>query len=180
MLSVEINVDGLNLNARQAFGLLQQIQPELARQTVSEMKTAAGPAIRSVQARIPEQPMRGWMHRGRTGWLTQNPRSAVRADFTRGRVNTSTRDTFPLLTIVQPTAAGAIFDLARNPQPPSRDRRGRRRTDTQNRAFVNNLATYGPPSRSMWPGVLAAIPEVEAALAVAVKSMETALNARLD
>lgn len=180
MIELSFDAAGVNLTAREAFTVLGQIAPELAAEARRDMIAAAQPAIASIRRFIPKLPMRGWDHKGRTSWTTRDPASAVRADFRKsGRVS---GDTFPLLTLVQPTPAGAIYDLAATPSAGGKDRTGRRRNPEQNRYFIANLNQWAvgqPRSRSMWPGTLQALPEIEAALRQTVARIEQTLNKEL-
>ena len=182
MIEVSFNAAGVQTTAREAIAILQRISPTLATEAKKDMAQAAAPALAAIRSRIPNTaPMSGWAHRSRSGWSARNPQTAVRVEYTRPRK--LDRDQFALITMVQPTAAGTIYDLAANTRTaPFRDRSGRLRSQGQQEKFISNLNRHGTPSprsRAMWPGTLAALPDVESALTDTVKRVEEILNREL-
>ena len=160
----------------QVLKKLGDINPELRKAAQAEIMAAAQPAINSVLALLPAKaPMSGWT-RSRTfpRWDSAQVRAAVVARKRRSGSDRS-KDLIPLLSVVQTDRAGAIYDMAMEPQP------GRTPARYKNNVqFVNNLrGRHGSASRAMWPGVLAAVPVVERALQTAVEQMERQLNGEL-
>lgn len=152
---------------------LADIAPELRKAAQAEIMSAAQPAINSVVALLPSQsPMSGWA-RSRTfpRWDSTSVRAGVKVRRRRSGSDRN-RDIIPLLSVIQMDRAGAIYDLAMEAQPARSPQRFRK-----NQQFVTNLKTrHGTASRSMWPGVLAAVPAVENALRDAVRNMERTIN----
>lgn len=155
---------------------LADIGPELRKAAQAEIMSAAQPAVNSVVALIPSKPpMSGWA-RSRTfpRWDSTSARTGVKVRRRRSGSDRN-RDIIPLLSVVQTDRAGAIYDMAMEAQPARTPARSRK-----NVQFVNNLkGRHGSSSRSMWPGVLAAVPAVEAALRDAVRNMERTINGDL-
>lgn len=147
---------------------LRQIDPELRKEAAREIRAIGRSVAADAKAQIPEAPLSGWSHAGRTGFRPAEVRRGVTAKvkFSAKR----TRDTIPLLTLHQKSAAGEIFDMA-----------GRKSSgDTaQGRAMIRALnSRSGRASRYMWPTVERNLPRVERSLAEAAAKMARTINER--
>lgn len=166
MASVTADVQGIPDMLR----ALREIDPELRKEAAREIRNVAKPIAVAAKARIPDTPLSGWVHNGRTGWSAGMVRRGVstRVKFSAKR----TQDTIPLVTLRQKTPAGEIFDMA-----------GRRSSGSrpQGQAMIRNLnARHGRASRGMWPTVEAFQPQIIAGLRDAVRNMERTINERTE
>jgi hypothetical protein len=161
---------------RETMAVLKQIDPTLQRQAVKNVKIAAESIVQDARSRIPAIPT--GTTRGRPNWnqwtgnRSWNPsevrrgiKSRVRATRGRGQYDR------PLVSVVQSSAAGAIYDMAGKTRKFTRGPQGE--------AFNRALSRNGPASRSMWPALEAKIDEVNRSMDEAVKEMEHEINARL-
>ena len=168
----EYDVQGI----RETMAVLKQIDPTLQRQAVKNVKNAAESVVQEARGRIPAVPT--GVRRGRPNWNRWSGRDWDPAQVRRG-IKTRVRATRgkgpydrPLVSIIQSSAAGAIFDMA--------GKTGQFTRSAQGQAFNRALSAYsGRPSRSMWPALEAKIDEVNRAMDEAVKEMEHEVNARL-
>lgn len=170
-VDVRIEVDGL----AQALKSLQKLDPELRKQVVKGMKQAAAPLEAAARSMIPtEKPLTNW-YNWRGGWDQAQVRKSVKVAFRLGRVKGQERDVFPLLTLRQTNAAGVIYDIAGRSFP-GRGSEGAAR----GRAMVDKLATYGTPSRYMWPAVERNIDKVTSALEDVIGTVSQRITAELE
>jgi hypothetical protein len=160
---------------RETMAVLKQIDPALQRQAVKNVKIAAESVVQEARSRIPQVPT--GVRRGTPNWNRWSGRDWDPASVRRG-IKTRVRATRgrgkydrPLVSIVQSSAAGAIYDMAGKTRKFTRGPQGE--------AFNRALSRNGSASRSMWPALEAKIDEVNRSMDAAVKEMEHEINARL-
>lgn len=164
MSTITLKVDGVASVIRQ----LGQIDPELRKAATHRMRSVAEPVAARARGFIPTAtPLSGWARSKRLGWSSARVKAGIKPRVST-RANRSSQ--IGLLSVVQTNPAGAMFDMA--------GKRGG--TSPKGQQFVKSLAERtGQPSRSMWPGVQAAMPLVEDQLRAAVGDLEDTLNAVL-
>lgn len=128
---------------KETLKALKQIDPELRKQAVKEMRTAAQPLVTEVRAGMPQQPLNGWKEEGELGWRENKVKQTVKLKFGGRKVRGQGGNQYPLLRLIIGSPAGAAFDKA--------GRRNAPRTP-QGRSFIDALdAKYGQASRRAWP-----------------------------
>lgn len=158
------------VGVRDTLAKLKKVEPKLRRQVTSQMRRAAKPVQRGIQNQIPTQtPMSGWTS-GRYGFDGGAARKGVKIK-AGGRASRK-KSVWPLLSIEQRNAGGAVFDMA-----------GRRSSGNtpSGRAFIRTLnARHGRASRSMWKGAEAKLPEVQKEVLRALATASKSINRELD
>jgi hypothetical protein len=164
---------------RRTVLILKDIDPALGRAANKSMKKAAEPMVQDARSRIPEVPT-GTSPTGRPNWGTwggSSDRSWSASAAKRGivskvnvRKGRGAHDRV-LFSMIQRSAAGAIFDYAGSS--------GSRTKGPRGAAFNSALSRHGGASRSMWPAAEAKLPMVMSGLDAAVSDMEKEINARL-
>lgn len=171
-------MDGVTAESiRDTMRVLKEIDPALQREAVKNVKKAAESVVLEARSRIPSVPT-GTSRSGKPNWgQWAGGRSWSESDAKRG-IKTRVRATKgkgqydrPLVSVVQTSAAGAIFDMAGKTRAYTKGPRGE--------AFNRALGRNGRASRSMWPALEAKIGEVNTAMDNAVRDMERDINARL-
>jgi hypothetical protein len=143
----------------EALKALQKVDPELRKETVKGMKKAAQPIESAARSLVPDQkPLTNW-YGWKGGYDAGAIRKAIKVAFRGGKVKGMAGDVFPLLTLRQTNAAGAIFDIAGRSFP-GRGSEGQAR----GAAMVAKLDQVARASRSMWPAVERNMNEVTSAL----------------
>lgn len=122
---------------------LSKMEPELAKAARAQLKAAAAPLVQNARSNVPTKAPLSGFTRGRLRWSPRT-RNRITAKVSTGRVGKGKRRRIDLIKVVQPDAAGVVFDMA-----------GKRPAKTAaGAAMVRNLnARYGQPSRSMWRNV---------------------------
>jgi hypothetical protein len=161
--------------AERTLKLLKELDPKLRRQTNRTIRKAAAPLVDGVRARLPGVALSNWTT-GRYVYVGDEAARGVGVSIgkARGRTTMSAGrqvSTWPLISVSQRIAGGAVFDMA-----------GRRSQgqSPQGRAFIRNLSErYGAASRSMWPGVEGEIDSVRATVLEAVQNVAKEMNRQL-
>lgn len=169
-ISVALEYNGLAATLK----TLRHVDPELRKQTMREMKTAAKPMQATARALFPAaEPLNNWGN-WRGGYDISRVRSGVKVSFKGTRARN--RDVIPLLTLRQVNAAGVIFDMAGRKKGKGRGsenkKRGREMIDKLNRSGAD-------ASRAMWPAAEKHLPGVRRDLERAVESMTATINREL-
>lgn len=155
-VQVSIEVDGM----ADALAHLKDVDPELRKQVVKAMKSAAAPAQRNVRGLLPNAtPLSNWgtWPRG----LGYDGSKAKRGVKISHRAKARPGRTIPVVAIKSTDAGAMIYDMAGRTSPGK---------TAQARAFIRNLnRLHGRASRSVWPGVTAAMPEIERGIDQAVE-----------
>lgn len=156
---------------REALAELRKLSPEARREAVSKVKAASGPLVAEARKPYPGfTPLRGWgagQNGGRLGYVPSKVAKGVQVQV--GGRTPRGADSFPVVTLIQRDAGGALFDIAglRGGSRPGRN--------GPNPTFIRALeANYGKAQRGMWrnirqireigyQGILAACNEVAAA-----------------
>lgn len=153
------------VGARETLAALKKLDPELRKQTVREIKTAGRPVLATARSLVPPRAMSGWgpNNWGERAW--DDPARTLKVRF-GGRARKK-RQQWPLLTLKQEGAAGAIYDMA--------GKQGGNGTP-QSRQFLANVARFGAPSRTVWPAVERNKDAAEATIVAALRKAETTIN----
>lgn len=167
----------LDASIRHAVDMLKLIDPTLMRAAVKPLKVAANIVATDARSRIPDVPTgvapSGRPRWGKWGgssdksWDTGKARSGIKVQFRASRKNSEMQR--PLVSIVETNPAGAVADMAGSS--------GSATKGAQGLAF--NARLGGNRSRYMWPAMESKMTDVDAALEVAVREMESTINARL-
>lgn len=154
---------------RETLAALKSIDKKLERESRKRMRAAVAPLQNAARALIPsDPPMSGWT-RGRYAFDGAKAKSGVKV-VVGGRAAKG-KNVWPLVTMNQTNAAGAIYDMA-----------GRRSggSSASGRQFIANLNRHGRASRSMWkaaegPG----LKDVQKQVVEAVNDASKAVNAEI-
>ncbi len=152
----------------EALKVLAKADPELRKAVIKDMKAAAQPLEAAARALIPARPLRNWYNwpRGEGDWNQTRAQKGIKVAVRTGKVKGKSGDHFPLLSLRQTDAQGAIYEIAGRTYP-SKRAEGEARGDN----MVNKLNTFGQASRTLWPTVERGMPGVEAALLAAIDRM---------
>ena len=147
---------------------LRDLDPKLRRETRKNIRNAAKPLQSAAKALVPaETPMSGWTS-GRYAFTGAAKAGVKTSISTRGR---KSRTTWPLVTLKQTNAGGAVFDMA--------GRRSNGKT-AQGRQFIANLRNrHGRASRSMWRAAEAELPNIRKNVEQAVEKAARLTNTEL-
>lgn len=169
-VDTRIEVEGL----AEALKTLQTVDPELRKEVIKGMKVAAAPLEASARALVPDsRPLTNW-YGWKGGWDSVAAKKGIKVAFRGGRVKGQTQDVFPLLTLRQTNAVGAIYDIAGRSFPGRGSEGGAR-----GRAMVDKLAENGPASRTMWPAAEKQMPAVMSALEDVIDTVSKRINQEL-
>ena len=120
---------------------LRKLDPELRKQFNRDVKAIAKPVVDAAKSEYPAMPLSGmtraWSQRGRElfPWSNSDVRKGVKVKIDTKRTAVAT------IKIQQINPAAAIYELA-----------GKRASNPQGRAFINNLeARFGRAQRVLWP-----------------------------
>lgn len=170
-VDVRIRVNGL----AQALKTLETLDPELRKEVVRGMKKAASPILATARSLVPDgQVLTNW-YGWRGGWNTQSVRKDIKVAFRGGRVRGEERDVFPLLTLRQTNAAGAIYDIAGRSFP-GRGSEG----DVRGYMMIRKMDTFARPSRYMWPAVERNMTTVTGELESVIETVSNRITAELE
>lgn len=156
--------------------MLKDVDPDLRKQAIKELKGAAAPLQAAARELIPDsRPLTNWYNwpkRGKnTGWDSAQAKRGVKVAFRSGRVRGQTRDVFPLLTLIQSNPAGAIYDIA------GRSTRGK---TVAGQNFIIGLEREGgKASRTMWPAVEKNVGRIEGDVEQAAERIMDAATRKL-
>jgi len=105
-ISTKVEVDGAAATIR----VLGQIDPELRKQAIKEIKSAGDAIVLEARSLVPAvKPLTNW-YNWKGGWNSNKVRRGIKVAY-RGSAQRD-RNTIDLLTIRQSDPAGAIFELA--------------------------------------------------------------------
>lgn len=146
----------------QALRILRDVDPELRKQAVDEIKSATGPLVQAARARVPETAATGWKKTGRTGFSAGRVRNSIRTQFRSSQRRGANR--FTLVRVRMTNAGGQIFATAGTASSG--------RTDS-GRALIDYLNRHhGKGPRIMWPAAEEELPTVTRAVQQAVLRVE--------
>jgi hypothetical protein len=169
-VDTRIEVTGL----AEALKTLQKVDPELRKEVIKGMKVATSPLEAAARSLVPEaRPLTNW-YGWKGGYQASAVRKGIKVAFRGGKVRGQDRDVFPLLTLRQTNAAGAIFDIAGRSFPGRGAEGGARGA-----AMVAKLNETANPSRSMWPAVERNMPVVMQALEGVIDTVSGRINKEL-
>lgn len=178
------------VGVKEMFALLKTTDKKLVRQTQAAMRTAASPLVAQARSITPAvAPLSGWAHNGRVGWKQSDVMSGLKVSIGGARVGT----TWPLLRLVQKSAAGQIYDLAGRGNYTGRESKSKaysgrpngHRLNGQGRAMVANLPNLGyikgsKYSRVVFPAFVASRRDVTAALLEALDKVAADMNHEIE
>jgi hypothetical protein len=162
----------------QLLSQLGRIDPALKRATVARMKQAAAPMVAEAKSLVPEaSPLNNWGG-WKGGWDAREVRKGIKVTYKGPTKRDRDRETFPLLTLRNMSAAGSIVDIAGraggNGKGSEGANRGRQMISKINRETGRNA------SRIAWLAAERHLPEVQKLVEDAIKDMEQAIQARVD
>ena len=175
--------DAVQYDVTRLMSALGKIDPALRRATQAKMKLAAKPMVAEARSLVPEDSGLNW---GR--WTTpkgseigaydaKKIRRGIKVTYKGPSKRDRGKEIFPLLTLQNTDAGGAIFDIAGKANGAGKGSENRRR----GRAMIAKLrADNGHASRVVWRAAERHLPTVQRGVADAIKDMEEAIQARID
>ena len=162
-----------------AIKTLGKVDPELKKQLVKEMKTAADPLVALARSLVPDAtPLSGWGN-WKGGWNTAKVRRGIKVS----QRNTAQRgtggkreETIRLLALISSSAPGAIYDMAGRAGGGGR---GSENAD-RGRAMIEKLDEIDRSSRTLWPAAERKLGDVQKAVRDAIEEMEQTLQKELE
>ena len=178
-ISTTIEVDGAAASIR----VLGQIEPQLRKQAIKEIKSAGDAIVQEARSLVPTvKPLTNW-YNWKGGFIPAKVRRGIKVAY-RGSAQRD-RNTIDLLTVRQTDPAGAIFELAGF-------RNGSKGGDGSpvpgaGRVFIEQLrkgerdgATWQPKARrTLWPAIARHRDEVREAVQTAVDNVIKTTNRKL-
>jgi len=164
---VEMKVEVVGV--AEALKTLAKVDPELRKAVIKDMKAAAGPLESAARAGVPARPLTNW-YGWRGGFDKSKAQKGIKVAFRGGKVKGKGGDHFPLLSLRQTNAGGAIFEMA-----------GRKSSGVGSGVpMIEKLNTFGEASRTLWPSVENNFGAVESALETAINNMSDELTKMLE
>lgn len=162
-----------------AIRTLGKVDPELKKELVKSMKSAADPLVAEARSLVPSsKPLTNWY-----GWKGGFDSGKVRRGIKVSQRNTAQKgksgkkeERIRLLSLVSTSAAGAIYDMAGKADGHGKGSEGAER----GRAMIAKLDENGKASRTLWPAAEKKLPEVQDAVREAIAAMEETLNKELE
>lgn len=150
---------------RETLAALKKLEPKLQRSARKQMRDAVGPLQSLARSKLADQPLSGWKY-GRYAYDHSSASAGVKVRV--GGAASARRSVWPLVTMTQTNAGGAVFDIA-----------GRRSqgNSPQGRAFIAGLNRYGQASRSMWAAAEEGIEDVRENVLKAIDEASRQVNA---
>lgn len=146
---------------RETMAMLKEIDPELRKECLKEIRRAAKPMADAISRNLPSSPpLRGMDNLGRLGWHS--------ADIWKikvvvgGRRNVK-KDVWPLVSLKIVSPVGTLFDMA-----------GRKSSNPLARAL--GAAGFGDASRAAWRTEAQLSKETSEAIRESIKKMSARLN----
>jgi len=190
-LTLEMLNDAVQYDVTRLMSALGKIDPALRRATQAKMKLAAKPMVAEARSLVPENSGLNWGN-----WTTDAPelgkagtgrvigtydakkiRRGIKVTYKGPSKRDRGKEIFPLLTLQNTDAGGAIFDIAGKANGAGKGSENRRR----GRAMIAKLrAENGRASRVVWRAAERHLPTVQRGVADAIKDMEEAIQARID
>jgi hypothetical protein len=157
----------------EALKALAKADPELRKAVIKDMKAAAAPLETAARAGVPARPLTNWYGwpRGEGDWNQSKAQKGIKVAFRAGGVKGKDKTTFPLLTLRQTNAQGAIFEMAGRRFPGKRSEGAERGAQ-----MVAKLDSFGMASRTLWPTVERNMPLIEAQLTQVISSMSDVIT----
>jgi hypothetical protein len=158
----------------EALKTLAKVDPELRKAVIKDMKTAAAPLESAARQNIPARPLTNW-YGWKGGFDQGKAQKGIKVAFRGGKVRGKGGDHFPLLSLRQTNAGGAIFEMAGRAGGSGKGSEGAGR----GQAMIRKLNESGQASRTLWPAVERNFGVVESALKGAVNNMSSELSKML-
>lgn len=157
----------------EALKVLAKADPELRKAVIKDLKAAAAPLESAARALIPARPLTNWYNwpRDEGDWNQAKAQKGIKVAFRAGGVKGKDKTTFPLLTLRQTNAQGAIYEMAGRKFPGKRSEGALR-----GQMMVNKFNTFGMASRTLWPSVERNMPLVEKNLKEAIATMSDVIT----
>lgn len=163
-LSVDVEIVGV----RETLAALAELDPKLRRQTLAEMRKAAGPMTAAISAAIPSSPPLSGMSRGRLSWSASSRKATAKTGGRKSRELNS----WPLLSVRVGDGAASMADMAG---------RGSRGHSPSGARMIGALTSrYGAASRFAWPAAERTQGEVTKAVRDACDKAAADVNVKLD
>lgn len=160
-LTFDVSVTGV----KESLRVLKGIDEQLYWKSISEIKEAAGPIVKAMDANFPDEGPTGFQHAGRTGWGTIQP-TVVQYGGRRSK-SAARSGTWPLVRVKVIDAARQIFDMAGAENPGNKLDRGLQK------------GGYGAASRAVWRVSDEARKEANRALLKAMGDVTRSTNRKL-
>lgn len=178
-MAITVDEKAFNESLRNVLMTLKDIDPTLERESRKKLRKAGDTLVNHAKGLVPSTPPTG-VHgnTNRVNWQTwSGSRDWSKSAVQRGiKIKTSTRrkgDQYRIVTFVQTSAPGVIFDMAGKVNKFSAPTR-------RGAGFVRALSKYhGEPSRVMWPAYEDKAGVMDAAMVDAVNEMVDQINSRL-
>ena len=146
-VELEVQVYGV----RDTMALLRQMDPKTKWAAINKIKASGGDLVAAAREHFPAtQPLEGWgtgVRGGRFGWQPSKVQSGVQIQV--GGRTPRYANAYPMVTLVQKNAAGALFDIAGlrgNSQSQAR-------TEGQKRFTAVLTSVHGRAWRGMWRNI---------------------------
>jgi len=181
-LTVNTLPDSVAYDVTATLKQLGQIDPALRRAATARMKSAAKPLVQEARSLVPSDSGLNWYN-----WTTESPglgkpgtgrvigpynpttvRRGIKVTYKGPTRRNRDRVIFPLLTLQNTSAAGAIFDIAGRANGAGRNSEGEER----GRAMIDKLRKQGRASRIVWEAAERKMDEVNRGVQKAVADME--------
>jgi len=170
-VELEIEVVGV----AEALKTLAKVDPELRKAVIKDMKAAAAPLEAAARANVPARPLTNW-YGWKGGFDQGKAQKGIKAAFRGGKVRGKGGDHFPLLSLRQTNAGGAIFEMAGRAGGSGKGSEGAAR----GQAMIAKLNEHGTASRTLWPAVERNFGAVESALTTVIENMSGELEKMLE
>jgi len=152
--------------------ILNSIDKEIVKQARKDLRTGAQPVANAVKANIPtEAPLKGMIHRGRTGWNPSGVTAKVKTNFSKK----AERRGNPLVSIVvggkgKSGSGAAAFQIA--------DMAGRKAKGktASGRAMIRKLNSQQKASRYVYPAAEREIPYIQDQLVGTIRKLTKTYN----
>ena len=183
--------DAVQYDVSRLMSALGKIDPALRRATQAKMKLAAKPMVAEARSLVPEDSGLNWgnwttdaekLGKSGTGRVigaydAKKIRRGIKVTYKGPSKRDRGKEIFPLLTLQNTDAGGAIFDIAGKANGSGRNSENAAR----GRAMIAKLrAENGRASRMVWRAAERHLPTVQRGVADAIKDMEEAIQARID
>ena len=182
--------DAVQYDVTRLMSALGKIDPALRRATQAKMKLAAKPMVAEARSLVPEDSGLNWGN-----WTTDAPelgkagtgrvigtydakkiRRGIKVTYKGPSKRDRQKEIFPLLTLQNTDAGGAIFDIAGKANGAGRGSEN----EARGRAMIEKLRKNARASRIVWRAAERHLPTVQRGVADAIKDMEEAIQARID
>lgn len=174
-MSVELEVEVFGM--RDTLALLRQMDPKTKWAAINKIKSSGGELVAAAREHFPAAaPLEGWgsgARGGRFGWQTAKVQSGVQIQV--GGRTPRYANAYPMVTLIQKNAAGALFDIA--------GLRGNSQSQATNegqRRFTAVLTSvHGRAWRGMWRNIRKINEIGSASVLKAVEEVAADMNRKL-